>query len=125
MLLGNAPLWIPRNCKLRESLSSPHALISNLSRLRSFGQSSTNTMKIGKKTMRQLSDLGKDMESVSEEEAKSRIQKRFQYQAQLLENEKAFVSDISKVLSSKQILMLNNIARDFNRQLYQRGRGGN
>lgn len=77
------------------------------------------------KTMRQLSDLGKGMESVSEEEAKSRIQKRFQIQTQLLENEKAFVSDISKVLSSKQILMLNNIARDFNRQLYQRGRGGN
>lgn len=77
------------------------------------------------KTMRQLSDLGKGMETVSEEEAKSRIQKRFQYQSQLLENEKAFVNDLSKVLSSKQILMLNNIARDFNRSLYQRGRGGN
>jgi hypothetical protein len=77
------------------------------------------------KIMRQISDLGKGSESVSEEEAKSRIQKRFQYQTELLEKEKSFVNDASKVLSSKQILMLNNIARDFNRQLYQRGRGGN
>ncbi len=77
------------------------------------------------KTMRQLSELGRGMETISEEEAKSRIQKRFQYQAELLEKEKSFVNDASKVLSSKQILMLNNIARDFNRQLYQRGRGGN
>lgn len=77
------------------------------------------------KTMRQLSELGKGMETINEEEAKSRIQKRFQYQAELLEKEKSFANDASKVLSSKQILMLNNIARDFNRQLYQRGRGGN
>ena len=77
------------------------------------------------KIMRQISDLGRGSESVSEEEAKSRIAKRFQFQADLLEKEKAFVSEVSKVLSSRQILMLNNIARDFNRQLYQRGRGGN
>ncbi|GAA0879799.1 hypothetical protein GCM10009119_27680 [Algoriphagus jejuensis] len=75
-------------------------------------------------TMRQISDLGKNMETVSEEEAKSRIQKRLQLQGQLLKEEQAFVTDASKVLSSKQILMLNNIARDFNRQLYQRGRDG-
>ncbi len=77
------------------------------------------------KTMRQLSELGRGTENLSEEDAKTRIQKRFQYQAELLEKEKLFVNDVSKVLTSKQILMLNNIARDFNRQLYQRGRGGN
>jgi hypothetical protein len=77
------------------------------------------------KTMRHLIDLGKGMETLDEEAAKVRIQKRFQYQTELLEKEKSFVKDVSKVLSSKQILMLNNIARDFNRQLYQRGRGGN
>lgn len=75
--------------------------------------------------MRQISDLGRGSESVSEEEAKSRIAKRFQYQTDLIDKEKSFVNDASKVISSKQILMLNNIARDFNRQLYQRGRGGN
>lgn len=77
------------------------------------------------KTMHQLSELGRGMETISEEEAKSRIQRRFQYQAELLEKEKVFVNDVSKVLTAKQILMLNNIARDFNRHLYQRGRGGN
>lgn len=75
-------------------------------------------------TMRQISQLGKDIESISEEEAKSRIQKRLQLQSELLKEEQAFVNDAAKVLSSKQILMLNNIARDFNRHLYQRGRDG-
>lgn len=74
-------------------------------------------------TMKQISKLGKDLETISEEEAKSRIQQRFQLQSELLKEEQAFVADVSKVLSSKQILMLNNIARDFNRHLYQRGRG--
>jgi hypothetical protein len=73
-------------------------------------------------TMRQISQLGKDLETIGEEEAKSRIQKRLQLQAELLKEEQAFVTEASKVLSSKQILMLNNIARDFNRHLYQRGR---
>jgi hypothetical protein len=77
------------------------------------------------KTMRQISELGKGVETVSEDEAKSRIQQRLKLQSELLDKEEGFVNDVSKVLSSKQILMLNNIARDFNRQLYQRGRGGN
>lgn len=75
-------------------------------------------------TMRQISHLGKDMESISEEEAKSRIQKRFQLQSDLIKEEQAFVNEATKVLSSKQVLMLSNIARDFNRYLYQRGRDG-
>lgn len=77
------------------------------------------------KTMRQISELGRGVETVGEDEAKSRIQQRLKLQTELLEKEKGFVNEVSKVLSSKQILMLNNIARDFNRQLYQRGRGGN
>jgi hypothetical protein len=77
------------------------------------------------KTMHQISGLGRGVETVSEDEAKSRIQQRLRLQSELLEKEKGFVNEVSKVLSSKQILMLNNIARDFNRQLYQRGRGGN
>lgn len=76
------------------------------------------------KTMREISHLGKDTETISEEEAKSRIQKRLQLQGELLKKEEAFVNEVSKVLSSKQVLMLSNIARDFNRYLYQRGRDG-
>ncbi len=73
-------------------------------------------------TMREISQLGKDLESIGEEEAKSRIQKRLQLQGDLLKEEQAFVSAAAKVLTSKQILMLNNIARDFNRHIYQRSR---
>ena len=73
-------------------------------------------------TMAQISKLGKDIETISEDEAKSRIQKRFQLQNQLIKEEETFVNNASRVLSSKQILMLSNIARDFNRYLYQRGR---
>jgi vacuolar-type H+-ATPase subunit I/STV1 len=74
------------------------------------------------KTMREISQLAKDTESISEEEAKSRIQKRLQLQGELLKEEQAFVIEASRVLSSKQVLMLSNVARDFNRYLYQRGR---
>jgi len=76
-------------------------------------------------TMRQIGALNKGANEVSEEEAKSRIQQRFQLEEKLIKDEKAFVTEASKVLSSKQILLLNNIARDFARQLYQRQRGGN
>lgn len=75
------------------------------------------------KTMRQISELGKGVEAVSEEEAKSRIQQRLMLQSDLLEKEKVFINKVSKVITSKQILMLNTIARDFNRQLYHRSRG--
>jgi hypothetical protein len=73
-------------------------------------------------TMRQISQLGKDLDTIGEEEAKARIQKRLQLQGELLQEEQKFVTAASKVLSSKQILMLNNVARDFNRHLYQRSR---
>ncbi|TDQ19348.1 hypothetical protein DFQ04_1169 [Algoriphagus boseongensis] len=75
-------------------------------------------------TMRQIANLGRGANEVSEEEAKSRIQQRFQLEEKMIKDERAFVAEASKVLTSKQILMLNNIARDFTRQLYQRQRGG-
>ncbi len=76
-------------------------------------------------TMKSMSELNRGMESISEEEAKSRIQKRLQLQQKMLDDEKAFTAEISKVISAKQVLMLNNIARDFNRHIYQRQRGPN
>ena len=75
--------------------------------------------------MKQIVSLNRGVNEISEEEAKSRIQQRFQLEEKLISEEKAFVNSVSKILSYKQILMLNNIARDFTRQLYQRQRGGN
>ena len=75
--------------------------------------------------MKSIAELSKGIESVSEEDAKSRVQKRLQLQQKMLEEEKNFSSSISKVISYKQLLMLNNIARDFNRHIYQRQRNSN
>lgn len=75
-------------------------------------------------SMRQLGALNRGTSEISEEEAKRRIQKRFELQEKLLIDEKAFVEDVSKVLNHKQILKLNSIARDFTRHIYQRQRGG-
>jgi hypothetical protein len=75
--------------------------------------------------LRQMANLTRGVSEISEEEATSRIQQRFQLEEKLIKDERVFVAEASKILSSKQILMLHNIARDFARQLYQRQRGGN
>ena len=73
-------------------------------------------------SMRAVGDLSKGVESMTEEEAKSRIQQKLQIQQKLVQDEKIFVADAAKVLTYKQLLLLQNIARDFNRHLYDRGR---
>jgi hypothetical protein len=75
-------------------------------------------------TMREIGRLSDTPTELSEEEAKSRINKRFQLQQKLIDEERKFVEEISKVITYNQTLKLNNIARDFTRQIYQRGRGG-
>lgn len=75
-------------------------------------------------TMREIGRLSDSATDISEDEAKSRINKRFQLQQKLIDEERKFVEDISKVITYNQTLKLNNIARDFTRQIYQRGRGG-
>ena len=74
-------------------------------------------------SMRAVGDLSKGIESMTEEEAKSRIQQKLQIQQKLVQDEKIFVAEAAKVLTYKQLLLLQNIAKDFNRYLYERGRG--
>lgn len=73
-------------------------------------------------SMRTMGDLSRGVESMSEEEAKSRIQQKLQIQQKLVQDEKIFVAEAAKVLSYKQLLQLQHIAKDFNRHLYERGR---
>ena len=73
--------------------------------------------------MRAMGDLSKGVESMTEEEAKSRIQQKLSIQQKLVQDEKIFVAEAAKVLTYKQLLLLQNIAKDFNRHLYERGRG--
>ncbi len=74
-------------------------------------------------SMRAVGDLSKGVETMTEEEAKSRIQQKLQIQQKLVQDEKIFVAEAAKVLTYKQLLLLQNIAKDFNRHLYERGRG--
>lgn len=76
------------------------------------------------KLLREIGSLSDANTPLSEDEAKSRINKRFQLQQKLIDDERKFVEEISKVITYNQTLKLNNIARDFTRQIYQRGRGG-
>ena len=73
-------------------------------------------------SMRTMGDLSSGVENMTEEEAKSRIQQKLQIQQKLVQDEKIFVAEAAKVLTYKQLLLLQNIAKDFNRHLYERGR---
>lgn len=73
--------------------------------------------------MRTIGDLGRGAETMTEEDAKSHLQQKLQLQQKLVDEEKTFVAAAAKVLTYRQLLLLQNVARDFNRQLYQRQRG--
>jgi len=75
--------------------------------------------------MRTIGDLSKGADTIGEEEAKSKLNQKLQLQQKLVDEEKIFIADASKVLTYKQLLLLQNIARDFNRYLYDRQKGPN
>jgi len=52
-------------------------------------------------SMRAVGDLSKGVESMTEEEAKSRIQQKLQIQQKLVQDEKIFVAEAAKVLTYK------------------------
>jgi hypothetical protein len=74
--------------------------------------------------MREMGALNDPKTTLSEEEAKSRLMARLVIQQKMIDEERKFIEDITKVITYNQTLKLNNIARDFSRQIYQRGRGG-
>ena len=73
--------------------------------------------------MRTIGDLSKGADTIGEEEAKSKLNQKLQLQQKLVDEEKIFIADASKVLTYRQLLLLQNIARDFNRYLYDRQKG--
>ena len=73
--------------------------------------------------MRTMGDLSRGAETIGEEEAKSKLNQKLQLQQKLVDEEKVFIAEASKILTYKQLLLLQNIARDFNRYLYDRQRG--
>jgi hypothetical protein len=73
--------------------------------------------------MRTIGDLSRGAETIAEEDAKSKLNQKLQLQQKLVDEEKVFISEASKILTYRQLLLLQNIARDFNRYLYDRQRG--
>ena len=73
--------------------------------------------------MRTIGDLSKGADTIGEEEAKSKLNQKLQLQQKLVDEEKVFIAEASKILTYRQLLLLQNIARDFNRYLYDRQRG--
>jgi len=75
------------------------------------------------KNLKQISALQHRKDpNISETMAKQNIEKKFNIQRKMVDEEEKFVEEMSKVITYSQILELNDIARDFTRQLYQKGR---
>ncbi len=78
---------------------------------------------VREKNLKEISGLNRHREvEISEADAKQRIGKKFVLQRKMVDDEEKFVNEMSKVISYSQLLELNDIARDFTRQLYQRGK---
>jgi uridylate kinase len=73
--------------------------------------------------MKTIAELGRGVETMNEEDAKGRLMQKMQLMQKLVDEEKAFVASAGKVLTYRQLLLLQNVAKDFNRHLYQRQRG--
>ncbi|PZX50948.1 hypothetical protein [Algoriphagus chordae] len=75
------------------------------------------------KNLKEMSQLGrvKDVK-LSEDDAKSRILKKFEIERKMIVDEEKFVKDLSSVLTYNQILQLNGLSREFARHIYQRRR---
>lgn len=75
------------------------------------------------KNLKQISSLNHRKDpGITESLAKQNMVKKFLLQRKMVDDEEDFVEQMSKVISYIQILELNDIARDFSRQLYQKGR---
>lgn len=64
-------------------------------------------------------------ESLSEVEAKSRVEKKFKLQRELITQEEKFVDHLTGIIDYNQILKLNGLNREFARHVYQRRKRSN
>jgi hypothetical protein len=78
-----------------------------------------------RKMMDNVSSLNREsMQELTEHRAREIIRERFSIQQQLLDREKTFMEEITKVISPQQAIKLGGVNREFTRQVYQRNRGG-
>lgn len=68
------------------------------------------------KSMHEMVKIKK--EEISNQTARDLIDKKFELEQKILDLEKAFLKDISKVISPVQALQLGDVNRDFTRHIY-------
>lgn len=75
------------------------------------------------KNLREMIELGKVRDvNLSEGEAQSRINKKFEIQRKMIVDEEKFVKELSSVLTYNQIIQLDGLSREFARHIWQRRR---
>lgn len=75
--------------------------------------------------MNRLHGISKEAgDNPAERKAKELIEKRFQIQEEMLKQEREFMTEITKVITSVQAFKLSEANRDFTRHIYQMQRRG-
>ena len=73
------------------------------------------------KSLREMSQLGRVRDiQLSEDEAKSRLTRKFEIERKMISDEEQFVKDLSSVITYNQIIQLNSLNREFARHIWQR-----
>ena len=78
-----------------------------------------------RENMKAMHRLGSEADKeLSEQKAKELIQKRFELQERMLNDEKTFIQSLEGVLTPVQALRLHEANREFTRQIYRMHRRG-
>lgn len=73
------------------------------------------------KNLREMSQLLRLKDTqISEEDAKSRIIRKFEIERKMIVDEEKYFKDLSTVITYNQIIQLNGLSREFARHIYQR-----
>lgn len=75
--------------------------------------------------MNQISSINRSStEDITDAKAKEMIQKRLNIQQQLLDKEKVFMEEVTKIITPVQAIKLGGVTREFTRQVYRMHQGG-
>ena len=75
--------------------------------------------------MKQISTINRSaVQEITDAKAKDMIQKRLTIQQQLLDKEKIFMEEVTKIISPVQAMKLGGVNREFSRQVYRMHQGG-
>jgi len=69
--------------------------------------------------MREIDLLGRDAEKLNNEQAKAFLEKKFEVGQKILDLEKDFIKQITKIISPVQAIKLDDVNKDFARHIYR------